>query len=49
VPIARLAAAHSALKHKPVKDVLVKAKASKRNVVKRLSPSKAKSLAKRKS
>jgi pyruvate,orthophosphate dikinase len=48
VPIARLAAAHSALKHKPVRDVLVKAKASKRKVVKRLSPSKAKSLAKRK-
>jgi pyruvate,orthophosphate dikinase len=48
VPIARLAAAHAALKHKPVKDVLVKAKASKRKAVKRLSPSKAKSLAKRK-
>jgi len=37
VPIARLAAAHSALNHRPVKDVLVKAKASKTKRIKRLS------------
>jgi len=49
VPIARLAAAHSALKHKPTRDVLVKAKkASKKKVVKKISRARAKSLAKRK-
>ena len=37
VPIARLAAAHSALNHRPVKDVLVKARVSKTKRIKRMS------------
>lgn len=35
VPIARLAAAHSALKHRPVKNTVVKARASKKKIAKR--------------